>query len=67
MIDLAAISGRLEQYQVMTIQTHISQLFSAVKNVLQNKVNTQVTVMTAFGKQNWLFSGRCSIRASNHQ
>ena len=51
MIDLTVISGRIEQYQVMTIQTHISQLFSTVKNVLQNKDNAQVSMMAAFSKQ----------------
>ena len=48
MIDLA---GGLEQHQVMAIEAHIPQLFSTVKNILQNKDNTQVKVMAALSKQ----------------
>ena len=51
MTDLTAISGRLEQYQVMTISDRIPLLFAAVKYILQNKGNTEVMVMTAFRKQ----------------
>ena len=35
----------------MAIQTHVSQFFSPVKNVLKNENNAQILVMTAFGEQ----------------
>ena len=49
--QVTAISRRLEQHQIMTILTYVSQSFFPVKNVLKNKNNAQISEMTAFDEQ----------------